>query len=81
MATEKYEVGPRKVTEVYTDGNTTTRTEFTLETVTNGDETDFISAFRVYDFTEYTVKEIDSDTLEVDWEMGDGDSYTVRYTN
>lgn len=81
MATTKYEVGPRKVTEVYKEGNTTTRTDFKIEEVTNGDESDFISAFRVYEFTEYTVKEEDADTLEVDWEMGNGESYTIRYTN
>lgn len=78
MANTKYEVGPRKVTEVYTDGNTTERTDYKLDSVDGGSEDDFISAFRVYDVDEYTVKE-SSNGVVVEWEMLNGDEFTVTY--
>lgn len=81
MATTKHEVGPRKVTEVHTDGNTTTRTDFTLDAVEGGSEDDFIAAFRVYDVDEYEVATADNDSVVVEWAMLNGDEFTVTYAS
>jgi len=78
MASTNYEVGPRKVTEVHKDGNTTERTDYKLDTVEGGSEDDFISAFRVYDVDTYNVKEA-SNGVVVEWAMNNGDEFTVTY--